>query len=41
MMKAKYAVTVGLISGFALGAAAVQTLHAQSKPIACVIAETW
>jgi uncharacterized protein (DUF1330 family) len=37
-MKAKYGVALA-IGSFALGAAAVQTLHAQAKPPAYVVAE--
>lgn len=38
-MKAKYTIASAMIGSFALGAAAVQGLHAQSKPPAYVIAE--
>ncbi len=38
-MKAKYNIALAMIGSFALGAAAVQGLHAQSKPPAYVIAE--
>jgi uncharacterized protein (DUF1330 family) len=38
-MKAKYAVTLAMLASFALGAAAVQTLHAQAKPTGFVIVE--
>ena len=38
-MKAKYTIALAMIGSFALGAAAVQGLHAQSKPPAYVIAE--
>ncbi len=38
-MQAKYTVALAMIGSFALGAAAVQGLHAQSKPPAYVIAE--
>jgi len=38
-MKAKYTIVSAMIGNFALGAAAVQGLHAQSKPPAYVIAE--
>jgi uncharacterized protein (DUF1330 family) len=38
-MKTKYTVTLAMVSSFALGAAAVQVLHAQAKPPAYVITE--
>jgi uncharacterized protein (DUF1330 family) len=38
-MKAKYKVVMTMVGSFALGAAAVQTLHAQARPPAFVIAE--
>lgn len=38
-MQTKYTVTLALVAGFALGAAAIQTLHAQAKPVAYVVAE--
>ena len=38
-MKTKYTVLVATIGGFALGAIAVQALHAQAKPMAYGIAE--
>ena len=38
-MKAKYKVTLAMIGSFALGAIAVETLHAQAKPHGYVIAE--
>ena len=38
-MKAKWTVRVAVIGGFALGALAVQALHAQAKPAAYAIAE--
>jgi uncharacterized protein (DUF1330 family) len=37
-MKAKYAV-LGMVASFAVGAVAVQSLHAQTKPLAYGIAE--
>jgi uncharacterized protein (DUF1330 family) len=39
VMKSKYAVAFAMFASFALGAAAVQGLHAQAKPPAFVIAE--
>jgi uncharacterized protein (DUF1330 family) len=38
-MKTKYTFTFAIVSSFALGAAAVQVLHAQAKPPAFLIAE--
>ena len=38
-MKTYYTVTLAVVAGFGLGAAAVQVLHAQAKPPAYVIAE--
>jgi uncharacterized protein (DUF1330 family) len=38
-MKTKYTVLMATIGGFALGAIAVQALHAQAKPMAYGIAE--
>jgi uncharacterized protein (DUF1330 family) len=38
-MKTQYAVALALLTGVGLGAAAVQSLHAQAKPPAYVIAE--
>jgi uncharacterized protein (DUF1330 family) len=38
-MKTYYTVALGMIASFALGAIAVQTLHAQAKPPAYFIAE--
>jgi uncharacterized protein (DUF1330 family) len=38
-MQTKYTVVFSMIAGFALGAAAIQTLHAQAKPVAYVVAE--
>jgi len=38
-MTAKYTFTLGMLASFALGAAAVQTLHAQAKPPGFVIVE--
>ena len=38
-MKTRYAVALSLMAGIALGAAAVQGLHAQTKPPAYVVAE--
>ncbi len=37
-MKTKYAITLTALIGFGLGAAAVQTLHAQAKPPVYMIA---
>ena len=39
MMKARYAIAVSVLVGAALGAAAVQGLHAQAKPPVYYIAE--
>jgi uncharacterized protein (DUF1330 family) len=38
-MKTHYAVALSLLAGVAVGAAAVQELHAQAKPPAYVVAE--
>ncbi|MGA8652018.1 MAG: DUF1330 domain-containing protein [Xanthobacteraceae bacterium] len=38
-MKHKYAIALSMVAGFALGAAAVQSLHAQAKPPAYTISE--
>jgi uncharacterized protein (DUF1330 family) len=38
-MKTKYALAASLLAGAAIGAAAVQTLHAQAKPPAYVITD--
>ena len=38
-MKTQYAVALAVVTGFGLGAAAVQGLHAQAKPPAYVVAE--
>ena len=38
-MKTKYTVTLSILAGIGLGAAAVQGLHAQAKPPACMIIE--
>lgn len=38
-MKTHYAVALSVVAGIAVGAAAVQTLHAQAKPPAYVIGE--
>ncbi len=38
-MKTKYMVALAIVGSFALGAAAVQGLHAQTKPIAYVVAQ--
>jgi uncharacterized protein (DUF1330 family) len=39
IMKTKYTIAMATIGGFALGAIAVQALHAQAKPMAYGIAE--
>jgi uncharacterized protein (DUF1330 family) len=39
-MKTPFTVAVSLLAGAALGAAAVQSLHAQAKPKAYIITET-
>ena len=39
MLKTQYATTLALLTGVALGAVAVQGLHAQAKPPAYVIGE--
>jgi len=39
-MKIRFAVALSLLAGAALGAAAVQSLHAQAKPKAYIITET-
>ena len=38
-MSTSYAVAFGMLTGTVLGAAAVQSLHAQGKPVAYVISE--
>ena len=38
-MRTSYAVAFGMLTGAVLGAAAVQSLHAQGKPVAYVISE--
>jgi uncharacterized protein (DUF1330 family) len=38
-MKAKYTLTLAMLAGLGLGAAAVQALHAQTKPPAYVVVE--
>jgi uncharacterized protein (DUF1330 family) len=38
-MKPQYAIMLAVVTGFGLGAAAVQGLHAQAKPPAYVVAE--
>ena len=38
-MKTSYAVAVAMLAGSVIGAATVQSLHAQSKPVAYVISE--
>ena len=38
-MKTNYRVAIALVAGVAIGAAAIQALHAQTKPLAYVIAE--
>ena len=38
-MKTNYKIAIALVAGTALGAAAVQGLHAQAKPPAFVVAE--
>jgi hypothetical protein len=38
-MKSRYAVALSLLAGTALGAAAVQGLHAQAKPPVYYVAE--
>jgi uncharacterized protein (DUF1330 family) len=38
-MKTYYTVALGMVASFALGAVAVQTIHAQAKPPAYFIAE--
>jgi len=38
-MKARFTIPMAMIGGFALGALAVQALHAQAKPVAYGIAE--
>ena len=38
-MKTRYTVTLSISAGVAVGAAAVQALHAQAKPPAYVVAE--
>jgi uncharacterized protein (DUF1330 family) len=38
-MKTRYTISLTLIAGIAIGAVAVHSLHAQSKPMAYVVAE--
>jgi uncharacterized protein (DUF1330 family) len=38
-MKTNYKIAIALVAGTALGAAAVQGLHAQAKPLGYVVAE--
>ena len=38
-MKTRYTVALSILAGVAVGAAAVQALHAQAKPPAYVVAE--
>jgi uncharacterized protein (DUF1330 family) len=38
-MKTQYAIALALLTGVGIGAAAIQGLHAQAKPVAYVIAE--
>jgi uncharacterized protein (DUF1330 family) len=38
-MKAKYQVALAMVGSFALGAVAVESLHAQAKPFGYIIAE--
>jgi uncharacterized protein (DUF1330 family) len=38
-MKAHYTVTLALLAGFGLGAAAIQGLHAQAKPPVYIVSE--
>ena len=38
-MKTQYVVTVAMLTGIGVGAAAVQTLHAQAKPKAYMVTE--
>jgi hypothetical protein len=38
-MRTQYAVALALLAGVALGAAAIQTLHAQAAPKAYVVAQ--
>ena len=38
-MKTRYTVALSVLAGLAVGAAAVETLHAQAKPPAYVVAE--
>ncbi len=38
-MKTRYTVALSLLAGAALGAAAIQGLHAQAKPLGYVVAE--
>jgi uncharacterized protein (DUF1330 family) len=39
IMKTKHAIILATVAGFALGAAAIQGLHAQVKPLGYVVAE--
>src|SRR5438067_13937196 len=38
-MKSRTAITLGIVAGFALGAASIHTLHAQAKPPAFLVVE--
>jgi uncharacterized protein (DUF1330 family) len=38
-MKTKYTIAFAMVASFALGAVAVESLHAQAKPVAYVVAE--
>jgi uncharacterized protein (DUF1330 family) len=38
-LKAKYKVALAMVGSFALGAVAVQSLHAQARPVAFIVAE--
>jgi uncharacterized protein (DUF1330 family) len=38
VIKTRYAVTLSMVAGAAIGAAAIQSLHAQAKPMAYVVA---
>jgi hypothetical protein len=40
IMKTSYVVAISLIAGAALGAAAIQGLHAQAKPKAYLVTES-
>jgi uncharacterized protein (DUF1330 family) len=39
-MKTRYSVPLAMVAGIAIGAAAVQTLHAQAKPKAYLVTES-